>query len=270
MSTRRFVLHWCVITLCTLLSVGIIVLSVLCLCSPGAMARFSGSMGMSKLETYFYSIDYSKTGNINSLYRVVLNSYSAKNYDDVVIYYELLENHERYDEFIGHINKNNMDSDNSNLNKSVLINEDNYLKNRYVLSLIETGEVNKAFNYAVKHFENYTNYTSVEQGTYLFYYLVDLDDADIFAKFNQKYNFQDTLYNEVLNYLDFAIADFYEIFDQDEFIENVDGVYILALNNRINQVFGDIKTVSEALGLEVSDVLADKVARINQMAVEYL
>ena len=172
MSTKKFVLHWCLITLCTLMALTIIIFSLLCLCAPRAMAQFSSSLGMDKVETYFYTADYAKNGDINSLYRVVVNNYNMGNYDKVEKFYEELEDHEKYEEFIDYVDCENSKVDTTALSKSALLNEDNYLKNRYVTALIKNNKIDKAFTYAVEHFKNYRNYTVDDQGTYLFYNLV--------------------------------------------------------------------------------------------------
>ena len=57
-----------------------------------------------------------------------------------------------------------------------------YLKNRYVAALIKNNKIDKAFTYAVEHFKEYKTYTVDDQGTYLFYNLVALDNSEVFEK----------------------------------------------------------------------------------------
>ena len=250
-------MHWCLITLCTLLALTTIVFSLLCLCAPRAMAQFSSSLGMDKVETYFYTADYVKNDDINSLYRVVVNNYNMGNYDKVEKYYEALEDHDKYDDFIDY-----MDCENCN--------EDNYLKNRYITALIKNNKLDKAFTYAVEHFKGYKSYTVDNQGTYLFYNLVALDNDGIFEKFKSNYTFENSLYRELITYVNQCISQFDNVFDQEEFNADADSAKLLALNTRIKHVYTDIKLISEATGLNIPEYLDNRVMSVNSIAVELL
>lgn len=269
MATKRYVLHWCIITLCTLLTTAIITFSLLCLCSPKTIAKFSATLGLDRAETYFYTADYARHGDVDSLYKVVVKNYNLKNYAEVEKYYEKLEHHPRYIEFINFVNAENLKVETSNLAKSALLNEDNYLKNRYVISLINNGKVEKAFTYAVEHFKDYTNYTLDSTGNYLFYNLVSLNKKEIYQKFNNSYGFDDTLYDELTIYVDQCIVQFENGFDP-EFNADLDSAKLLALNTRINQVYGDIEKISTALNFSMPNKLPEKVASINAIASELL
>ena len=270
MSTRRYILHWCLITLCTLCAITIIIFSLLCLCAPKSMAQFSASLGMNKVETYFYTADYAKNGDINSLYKIVINNYNLGDYEKVEKYYEELESHEKYTEFVAYIDEENQKVETSALNKSALLNEDNYLKNRYITALIENGKLDKAFTYAVEHFKGYKNYTVDEQGTYLFYNLVALDNDSIFEKFKSNYVFENTLYRELVSYINQCISQFDNVFDQEEFNADIDSAKLLALNTRIKHVYTDIKLVAEATGYDVPEYLDNRVLAVNSLAIELL
>ena len=269
MATKRYVLHWCIITFCTLLTIAVVTFSLLCLCSPKSIAQFSASLGLNRAETYFYTVDYSRHGDIDSLYKVVVNNYNLKNYEKVERYYERLESHDRYEELICFINSQNINVSASKLAKSALLNEDNYLKNRYVISLINNGKVDKAFTYAVEHFKNYKDYTLDNSGTYLFYNLVSLNKNDVYQKFANNYGFDNPLYDELTEYVEQCIVQFENGFDP-EFNAELDSAKLLALNNRINQAFGDVEKISKALNFSMPNRLPEKVASINAIASELL
>lgn len=270
MTTKRFVLHWCMITLCTLCTLTIIIFSLLCLCSPKSIAQFSASLGMDRMETYFYTADYVRNDDINSLYKIVINNYNLGNYDKVEKYYESLEDHEKYVEFIDYIDEENSKVETNALNKSALINEDNYLKNRYVIALIKNEKYDKAFTYALEHFKGYENYTIDKLGTYLFYNLVALDSDDIYSKFNSNYTFDDTLYNKLLDYIDQCIVQFEDVFDQEEFSAEYDSAKLLAMYTRIKHVYTDINAISDALSLEIPENLDNRMLAVNSLAVKLL
>ncbi len=262
MNYKKLIINWSLITLCGLLILTILTFASLCLFSPISMARFCGNLGFEKLETDFYLKDYNKTGNINSLYKVVINSYNLKNYNYVETYYEVLEKNERYDEFIEYVNEQNLKVEATNLNKSALLNEDNYLKNRYVLALIKNGKMEKAYDYAFNNFENYDSYTLTNNGTYLFYDLIKLNNQTV----NQRANETD-LYVKLNDYINLCITNFNDGFEN--FIEE-DSIYLLALNTRIKQVYNGIHTLSVNLNLEEDDALYSRVKGINDISVELL
>lgn len=262
MNYKKLIFNWCLITICGLLIITILTFSALCLFSPLSMARFCSNLGFEKLETNFYLKDYNKNGNINSLYKVVINSYNLKNYEYVETYFEVLEKNERYDEFIDYVNNQNLKVEATNLNKSALLNEDNYLKNRYVLALINNGKMEKAYDYAFKNFENYANYTLTNGGTYLFYDLIKTNNEVV----NQK-AVETDLYVKLNDYMDLCIANFNNGFEN--FIEE-DSIYLLALNTRIKQVYNSIHTLSINLELEEDDSLYSRVKGINDISVELL
>ena len=150
------------------------------------------------------------------------------------------------------------------------MNEDNYLKNRYVTALIKNNKIDKAFTYAVENFKNYRSYTVDNQGTYLFYNLVALDSEAVFEKFKSNYTFENTLYRELITYINQCINQFDNVFDQEEFNEEADSAKLIALNTRIKHVYSDIKLVSEATGYAVPEYLDNRVLSVNSIAVELL
>lgn len=267
MDNKKLIINWCLITFCGLLTLTIIFFVLLSCFSPISMAKICGDLGFNKLETSFYVKDYEKNNNINSLYKVVINSYNLKDYNNVEKYYEKLETHEKYSEFIDYINENNLKIEATNLTKSALLNEDNYLKNRYVLSLIKNDKLEKAFDYAYQNFVNYKNYTYKNSGNYLFYNLVELKNDDVSLKFLNNYDFDDTLFNTLIDYCDLSIKEFEKGFEN--FIEE-DSVFLLALNTRIKQVYSNIHTLSIELSLDEPSNLFDRVKGVNDISVELL
>lgn len=266
-DNKKLIINWSLITLCGLLTLTIIVLLLLSFFAPLVMANICDDLGFEKLETNFYVQDYKKNNNINSLYKIVINNYNLKNYDDVEYYYEKLENHEKYAEFIDYVNQKNLETNASNLNKSALLNEDNYLKNRYVLALINNNKLEKAFDYACENFVDYKTYNYKNTGNYLFFNLIQLKNEEINSKFLENNGFDDTLYNVLLDYIDLSIKDFQNGFEG--FIEE-DSIYLLNLNSRIKQVYTNIHTLSVELNLTEPENLFDRVKGVNDISVELL
>lgn len=264
---KKFILHWCLITIGILLTLSFIVIFAISIFSPISMAKLCYNVGFGQLETFFYFKDYEKNGEISSLYKVVINNYNFKNYDDVEKYYEILEENDRYNTFIEYINEQNENMNTSNLNKSALLNEDNYLKNRYVLSLIYQNKWDKAFNYALENFVNYETYTLKNAGNYLFYHLIDSSNDDVLVKFLDNNGFEESLYNEIVHYIYQCIANFNDGFEE---YNEVDSPYFIALNTRIRQVYLNIQTLSEKYSIAIPSDLDSSVNGISNIVIELL
>lgn len=264
---KKFILHWCLITLGILITLSFIVLFAISIFSPISMAKFCYNLGFDQLETFFYLKDYEKSGDISSLYKVVVNDYNLKKYDDVEKYYEELENNVQYSQFIEFINEQNQSINTTNLNKSALLNEDSYLKNRYVLSLVYQSKWDKAFTYAVDNFVDYENYTLRDGGNYLFYYLIDSSNDTILSKCLENNGFDDTLYNEFVTYIYQCIGQFNDGFE--DYVE-ADSPYLIALNVRIRQVYLNILSISDNYNLEVPTDLEASVNGISNIVIELL
>ena len=103
----------------------------------------------------------------------------------------------------------------------------------------------------------------------MFYNLVSLNKNDVYQKFANNYGFDNPLYDELTEYVEQCIVQFENGFDP-EFNAELDSAKLLALNNRINQAFGDVEKISKALNFSMPNRLPEKVASINAIASELL
>ena len=115
---------------------------------PINFAKLFESTGSTRASFYFYEKAYHKSTDINNIYTLVNKAIDFKIDKKVVQYYEKLSSHDRYGEFIDFINEHNYSQDSSVLVNSMLTNEDNRLKTRYVTSLANI-DLDKAFKYAI-------------------------------------------------------------------------------------------------------------------------
>jgi len=156
-------------SLITLASI-IVVLGVISLFvgvfSPVSFANLFENLGANNASMYFYVKAYERTPNINTLFAVVNKSIQFGVPEGTIKYYQILEQNydTQYAAFMDFVNENNYTSSSGVvLNKVSVSNEDNYLKCRYVLALAQTGDIEGAFDYAVKDF--YAHAGTVGGGT---------------------------------------------------------------------------------------------------------
>ena len=97
-----------------------------------------------------------------------------------------------------------------------------------------------------------------------------MDNAEVFENFKSNYTFENSLYRELIVYINQCINQFDNVFDQEEFNEEADSAKLIALNTRIKHVYTDIKLVAEATGYSIPDYLDNRVISVNSIAVELL
>ena len=90
------------------------------------------------------------------------------------------------------------------------------------------------------------------------------------AQDSANYVFENTLYRELVSYINQCISQFDNVFDQEEFNADIDSAKLLALNTRIKHVYTDIKLVAEATGYDVPEYLDNRVLAVNSLAIELL
>lgn len=134
---------------------------------PRTIANFTYDLGLKEISLHYYEKAYLHSTETDDLFNALNVAIIVNNYDKVVTLYELLEDDENYNKLMNEIDQ---ETESSNLNvtaKSALLNEDNYLKNRYVLALIKTNQTSKAITYTIENFTN-ENLTMETLGSYTF------------------------------------------------------------------------------------------------------
>ncbi len=177
-----------------------------CIFAPKAVSNFANELGMKKTSLYFAKIQYSRDKDINSLYSVINKSIAINSYDDIEKYIGKLFEYENYYDFILFIESENIArvvNDKNEPNKIPLMisfaNEDMYLKNKYVQSLVVNDKINLAIEFSQKDLS--LNSDEFVLGnriywsfTYLFNKNNELDFLDEELK-NKIVLFTDNLYN---------------------------------------------------------------------------
>lgn len=223
-------------TLIALVVTFIIVSLLLVFVFTADLADFFYSMGNDKVASTLYYKAYEKNDDIRYCYKALNLKIKIDDEEGIVeIYNEYLSDDE-YLDFTEEMLTNNEKINCTVLERSVILNDENYLENKYISALIDLNRKEDAFKRAVDNFKNYNQYDFKNQGLYnLNYFLSDK------AVFNEIYTgYSDTLVNEMQNYFDNA----YLIFKENEMTETkLNQSYLVSLGNRLIIVGQSINSV---------------------------
>lgn len=160
---NQVILKTALISFVSVIITGILSLSVLTIFSPVSLARFTSSLGLNGVSTYYYERAYQKTGDINTLYHLLNKNIATANEEKIVINFERLfdSGAQKYYDFIDYINEYNLSSSIDPQLKLYVANEDGRLKSRYVTALMRTQKTGLALQMVAQEMLDVT-YTSTE------------------------------------------------------------------------------------------------------------
>ncbi len=213
------------------------------------LADFCYHLGNYSAAGNLYERVYKKKGDIYFSYLALTIDIKTEDYDGVVDNYEDFVADEGYNDFMVKISQGNQIVDGGILERSALINEYNYLQDKYISALIKLGDTDKAFDLAVTSFSDYANYSFKEQGYYSLHRFVTADTLDKFSLVYDGYS--GTLIDNMQSYFDMALG----IFESNEGSSHVvDKAYLLALGNRIILVGQNINSIYDGLDYNESQI----------------
>lgn len=202
---------------------------------PGKLANFAYNINMDSYALKLYMRDYDKNSDINSLYMALNIEIKHDNSAGVVEKYEKFSNLAVYYDFIKSVDEENLKLDEQPIVKASLLDEDNYLKNRYIKALVDLKDNDKAFDYAVSVLMNLDPVYN-DLGVYLF---GSFCEKDVVSSFVEDFNIaiggygSRPLISVIEDYLDKLDAEF-------ENYLNFDKTYAYAMGNRIMEVGADL------------------------------
>ena len=233
MNVKNSVLKPILFTLLAMLFLLVAAFSIMHFFFPLNVSNWMYRMGANEAATYYMERSYEKTEDYNQLYSLLNLSIKTKDWERVEKYYEVFSENENYTTFTLRVDASNLTKNNSNLVKSTLYSEDNYLKNRYVLALTSQGKTEKAFNFVVSNtdFSFTIDELGIYTGTYLFTEGVNLDGLtglDLYC-------------NELHNYFNKNI----EMFNDVIINGGEQKVVGLVLGTRINEIARNLKAIKQ-------------------------
>jgi len=216
-----------------------------------APAKLAGVAYRLNWDTYalkLYEKDYKENEKIDSLYMALNISIKLDKDEKVVQLYEILSSNDEYEKYIKFVNSQNLKQNMKPMIKATMLDEDNYLKNQYVGSLIDLKEDEKAFEFALNS-ELYYEAQYNDIGKYLY---------NNFCKNNVIDRFYDNFrsMNESGNILLLDIYLYMEGVNNEflnGFTNQVDEVYLWSTGNRVLQVGSNILALCEKLNIENID-----------------
>lgn len=218
---------------------------------PRTLANFTYSLNMTKYTRTLYLRDYDKSKDVNSIYMATNLSIKLKDYASIEDSYVELSNHKDYEALVNQVNEDNSKLDIDSLTLSTLLNEDEYLKNNYVLALVNLNKWQVAFEYACNDFEGVVP-TADSTGNYLFGNIVSympLGGADAFE-------------GQVLADINAYFDNMYNILTTEFDVSKEPQMF--ALCNKMMKVGNNLVSINKALGKEsLNDAVQSRLAEVN-------
>ena len=223
------------------------------------LADFFYSMGNEKIASSLYYRAYEKNDDINLCYKALNLKIKIDDEESIVEIYDVYLKDDEYNSFNELMKSNNEHVDCSPLERSVILNDKNYLENKYISALIDLGKEKEAFDRAIANFSDYKNYNFENQGLYNLNYFINNKSL-----YNNTYDgYTDKLVIEMQKYFDQSVKIFEENIDSEG---ELNTAYLISLGNRLVLVGQNINTIYSANG-ENSDLIsanAEKMTDINE------
>lgn len=201
-------------------------------------AEFMYNIGCDKVASNLYYKTYKKNGEIQYCYKALNLKVKINDNDKIIECYEAFVADDEYLDFMKSLKERQEKLNIGVLEKSSLLNEENYLTTRYVRALISEGDFDKALDIALNAFVGYESFTLTEQGVYAFNEFMGKENEDVFLETYDGYD--SVLIDEIQMYFD----DLYELFDVNKVTTNtLEKAYLVALGNRIVCVGQNINTI---------------------------
>jgi hypothetical protein len=244
----------------TLVAICVVVWFMLASLAPATIAHFAYGINWNSYAFILYEKDYELNKDINSLYMALNISIKLNNDDKVIELYEKFINNSEYSNFIAYVNEGNLKLDIDPQLKSTMLDEDNYLKNRYIQSLINKNEDKKAWDFAMSESLDATPEYN-EFGNYLFANFCKDGVVDRFYNnFRVVGDSGDMLVIDMYNYM-VAVNELF----LDNFQNQQSQTYAWAMGNRVLQVGANVLTLCEKIGIEdVVEITQTIMDNVNQ------
>ena len=254
-------------TLSALIVVAMIISMLMYFVFTKDFADFFYSMGSENIAANLYHKVYEKTDDIFYCYKSLNIEIKQEDNKNIIKYYKEFLSDDEYNSFMNSIIKNNESMFVGVLEKSTILNENNYLENQYIKALINTGEDSQALDRAIENFKTFESFNFKEQGVYSFNLFIS--DTSNFDIFNSTYTgYSDTLINSMQAYFD-ASNEIY--LTNKDTTDKLEKSYFLALGNRLILVGQNINTIYSKLNINSDKIDANMNAMqtINDIIPDY-
>lgn len=235
---KKLILSTILWTLTALVCLSAIFVCIMVFAFPKNVGDFFYSIGSNGIASSMYMRVYEKDNDISYCYKALNIEIGKGSSARIVNLYETFEKDENASDFLNQLKDRNEKLDIGVLEKSSLLNEDDYLKNRYIRALINTGDARKAYNLALEYFKPYKSFNLKNQGVYAMNYFVNMEGYNNFEVTPAGYDGK--LIDALIEYLNTSI----QLFEDNHTLNTpLDHAYLISLGNRIVQVGQNINTI---------------------------
>lgn len=218
------------VVVASLLIVAVGVYLLLAFVFPYTLAGGMYDMGFNTYAIKLYDRAYAKDNdNIDALYMALNLSIKLDYSDKVVEYFEEFGEKPNYASYVSKIDEANSKKQVEPLIKSTILNEDNYLKNRYVKALITLNKVDEAVEFCKNSIKS--NPTTFDMANYYYANFA----IDTLSTEQLRFLLDDGIYSNLQNYFNLLEEDFVSSYSlEDRVAERV------CAGNRIITVGGNL------------------------------
>jgi len=238
---KKILINTAIFTVSALIVVSLIIFGLMYFVFTAELANFYYSLGWNKSASNLYYKVYEKNNDIIYCYKALNIKINIDDDNGIVKVYQEFINDDEYNSFITNIEKNNKSLSIGVLEQSAILNERNYLAGKYVESLVDIGEINKAYDESVKYFDTCKNFTLNNQGIYCFNTVINSQmNEEMISKFYKiTEGSSNSLIVELQDYFNKAV----ETFNNETATSDLSKAYLVALGNRIIIVGNNINTI---------------------------
>ena len=253
MNYKKTILKTVLFTFLSLIALTIVLFCFMYFVFTSSFANLMYEVGSENFASHLYLKSYEKSDEIFYCYKAFNIKIKLGDNKAIVDFYERLTSDNEYEQFIVDCNTKNEKLSVGVLEKSTILNEENYLTGNYIKALIETDDNNKAWDLTLTELSKYKSFSLKEQGVYSLSLFINEDN---YSKFNTAYEgFEGVLIDEMQEYFDITKT----IFDNNKDTDNeLNKAYLVSLGNRLITLGKDINEIYTAL-----DIKAD-IKSINQ------
>ena len=168
-----------------LITAGITFVGVILLCLigyfimlfafPKNLGDFYLNLSCDNMASSLYHKVYEKTDDIYYCYKGLQLKINVCDYPNVIDYYEDFVGDDEYDEFVKDLNTHNENLNVGILEKSIFLDEINYINSNYIHALNKMGDSEKAFGYAMNLFKDNSELSLKNIGNYNFSTFINED-----------------------------------------------------------------------------------------------
>lgn len=256
---KKIILSTMLFTLCALLVASAIICMLMVFVFTEDLADFCYSMGCENMAANLYHRVYEKNDDIYYCYKSLNIEIKLEDNHNIIKYYREFKTDDEYEKFMSDLKKNNERIFVGVLEKSTLLNEIDYLENKYISALKNTNSYEQAFDLAVDHFSDYETFSFENQGVYALYQFVSNKSEDA-VRFTEKYDNYDVILIEAMqDYFNDAIT----LFNSKNASTDLEKSYLIALGNRIINVGQNINTIYQVNNTNVGLVTSNLASMTN-------